>query len=153
MLTGARFFILLYSTLLHLPPFRLHCVVGCWDRTQDCCDFSIAVRLFNHSARSHPQATNVQPFFILLLFLVCTFVHVYSVVQCPCTAAELTAENTPAPRILPSFCTVLLYPSTCFFVCVYDSRAVFVNMPTSCIRQERRYICIRKQYLAMRGLV
>ncbi len=24
-----------YSTLLHLPPLRFHCVGGCWDRTQD----------------------------------------------------------------------------------------------------------------------
>jgi hypothetical protein len=28
----------LYSTLLHLPPLRYHCVGGCWDRTQDFCD-------------------------------------------------------------------------------------------------------------------
>jgi hypothetical protein len=25
----------------HLPPIRFHCVGGCWDRTQDCCDFGI----------------------------------------------------------------------------------------------------------------
>ncbi len=31
----------LYSTLLHLPPLRFHCVGGCWDRTHDCCDFGI----------------------------------------------------------------------------------------------------------------
>jgi hypothetical protein len=31
----------LYSTLLHLPPLRFHCVGGCWDRTQDFCDFGI----------------------------------------------------------------------------------------------------------------
>ncbi len=31
----------LYSTLLHLPPLRFHCVGGCWDRTLDCCDFGI----------------------------------------------------------------------------------------------------------------
>ncbi len=30
-----------YSTLLHLPPFRFHCVGGCWDRSQDCCSFGI----------------------------------------------------------------------------------------------------------------
>ncbi len=30
-----------YSTLLHLPPLRFHCVEGCWDRTQDGCDFGI----------------------------------------------------------------------------------------------------------------
>ncbi len=24
-----------YSTLLHLPPLRFHCVWGCWDRTHD----------------------------------------------------------------------------------------------------------------------
>jgi hypothetical protein len=34
-------FYVLYSTLLHLPPLRFHCVGGCWDRTQDCCDFGI----------------------------------------------------------------------------------------------------------------
>jgi len=31
----------LYSTLLHLPPLRIHCVGGYWDRTQDCCAFGI----------------------------------------------------------------------------------------------------------------
>jgi hypothetical protein len=30
-----------YSTLLHLPPLRFHCVGGYWDRTHDCCDFTI----------------------------------------------------------------------------------------------------------------
>ncbi len=30
-----------YSALLHLLPLRFHCVWGCWDRTQDCCDFVI----------------------------------------------------------------------------------------------------------------
>jgi hypothetical protein len=33
------FLYVLYSTLLHLPP--IHCLGGCWDRTQDCCDFGI----------------------------------------------------------------------------------------------------------------
>ncbi len=28
-----RFFYVLYSTLLHLPPLRFHCVGGCWDRS------------------------------------------------------------------------------------------------------------------------
>ncbi len=32
------FFSLQYSTLLHLPPLRFHCVDGCWDRTQDRCN-------------------------------------------------------------------------------------------------------------------
>ncbi len=35
------FFSVLYSTLLHLPPLRFHCVGGYWDRTQDSCDFGI----------------------------------------------------------------------------------------------------------------
>ncbi len=35
------FFYVLYSTLLHLPLLRFHCVGGCWDRTPDCCDFFI----------------------------------------------------------------------------------------------------------------
>ncbi len=38
-----RFFLLFLvfnATLLHLPPLRLHCVVGCWDQIQDICDFS-----------------------------------------------------------------------------------------------------------------
>jgi hypothetical protein len=29
------FMYVLYSTLLHMPPLRLHCVRGCWDRTQE----------------------------------------------------------------------------------------------------------------------
>ncbi len=35
------FFYVLYSTLLHLPPLRFHCIGGCWGRTQDYCDFGI----------------------------------------------------------------------------------------------------------------
>jgi hypothetical protein len=35
------FYVCLYSTLLHLLPLRFHCVGGCWDRTQDSCDFGI----------------------------------------------------------------------------------------------------------------
>ncbi len=30
-----------YSTLLYQTPLRFHCVGGCWDQTQDCCDFGI----------------------------------------------------------------------------------------------------------------
>ncbi len=35
------YFYVRYSTLLRLPPLRLNCVGGCWDRNQGCCDFSI----------------------------------------------------------------------------------------------------------------
>jgi hypothetical protein len=54
------FFYVLYSTLLHLPPLRFHCVVGCWD--QDYCDSGISMQsdalttgldLIHYSARSH----------------------------------------------------------------------------------------------------
>jgi hypothetical protein len=31
--------VVLYSTMLYLPPLRFHCVGGCWDRSQNCCDF------------------------------------------------------------------------------------------------------------------
>ncbi len=41
----------LCSTLLYLPPLRFHCIGGCWDRTQDICDFGIGC----HSANSHPN--------------------------------------------------------------------------------------------------
>ncbi len=30
-----------YSALFHLPPLHFHCVGGCWDRTQACCDIGI----------------------------------------------------------------------------------------------------------------
>jgi hypothetical protein len=32
---------ILYSTKLHLPPLRFHCVGACWDQTQGSCDFGI----------------------------------------------------------------------------------------------------------------
>jgi hypothetical protein len=35
----------LYSTLLHLPSLRFHCVGGCWDRTQDNFDFGIGCQM------------------------------------------------------------------------------------------------------------
>jgi hypothetical protein len=39
------FFYVLYSTLLHLLPVRLHWVGGCRDRIQDCRDFGIQTLL------------------------------------------------------------------------------------------------------------
>jgi hypothetical protein len=38
---GFFLFCELYSTLLHLPPLRFHCVGGCRDLTQDCWDLVI----------------------------------------------------------------------------------------------------------------
>jgi hypothetical protein len=35
------FFFEFTLSLLHLSPLRFHCVGGCWDRHQDCCDFGI----------------------------------------------------------------------------------------------------------------
>ncbi len=31
------------STLLHPSTIRFECVGGCWDRTQDCCDYGIVI--------------------------------------------------------------------------------------------------------------
>ncbi len=44
-----------YSTLRHLPLLKFHCVGGCWDQTQDCCDFGIDSEISNHLAKSHPH--------------------------------------------------------------------------------------------------
>ncbi len=35
------FFSVQYSALLHLLPLRFHCADGCWDRTQDRCNWCI----------------------------------------------------------------------------------------------------------------
>ncbi len=35
------YFFVLYSALLHLPPLRFHYADGCWDRTQDRCNWCI----------------------------------------------------------------------------------------------------------------
>ncbi len=49
------FFTVQYPTLHNLPPLGLHCVGGCQDRTQDCCDFGIDSKRLNHLVVSHPQ--------------------------------------------------------------------------------------------------
>jgi hypothetical protein len=41
------FLSLLYSTLLHLPPIRFHCVGGCWDQSGDSCDFNISSQMLS----------------------------------------------------------------------------------------------------------
>jgi hypothetical protein len=48
--------ITLYSPLLHLPPLRSHCVGGCWDRTQNCCDFGIGNQTLLTSANNTPMS-------------------------------------------------------------------------------------------------
>jgi hypothetical protein len=54
---GLYFYSVLYSTLLHLSPLRYRSVWGCWDGTQDCCDFGIGRQTLrcNHSSISHPR--------------------------------------------------------------------------------------------------
>ncbi len=47
--------------------FRFLCVGGCWERTQDCCDFCIGSQTPNHSARSHPLAGS-HPLYVDLSF-------------------------------------------------------------------------------------
>jgi hypothetical protein len=41
------FFFILYSALLRLPPLRFPCADGCWDRTQDCCNWCIGSQLLS----------------------------------------------------------------------------------------------------------
>jgi hypothetical protein len=60
-----------YSTLLHLPPLRFHCVEGCRGRTQDSCDYGIGSQssnaltarldLIHNSPRSHPLSARSHP--------------------------------------------------------------------------------------------
>jgi hypothetical protein len=50
--SAGTFFMFRYTILLHPSTLRYHCAGGCWDRTQDCCDF--AARGSNHTARSYP---------------------------------------------------------------------------------------------------
>ncbi len=45
-------YLVLYSTLLHLPTLRFQCVAGCWDWTQDC--YNVCIAQSNHKARPHP---------------------------------------------------------------------------------------------------
>jgi hypothetical protein len=54
---------------LHLPLIRFHCAGGCWDRTQDSCDFDIGCQMLKplgkissaNSARSHPHSARSHP--------------------------------------------------------------------------------------------
>jgi hypothetical protein len=57
-------FYVLYSTLLNLPPLRFHCVRGCWDPTQGCCDFCIW--------ESHVLTTRLDIIYIRLDLMNCT---------------------------------------------------------------------------------
>jgi hypothetical protein len=50
---------ILYSKLLHLPPFRFRCVGGCWIEPRTVATLALAVRRSNHSTRSHPPLTNI----------------------------------------------------------------------------------------------
>ncbi len=62
-LEGNFIFIFMYA-LFPLPSPRFHCVGGCWDRTQDCCNFVIDSQtlkkplgdLIHYLARSHPHS-------------------------------------------------------------------------------------------------
>jgi hypothetical protein len=43
-LAHENIFYVLYSTLLHLRPLRFNCADGCWDQTQDHCNWCIYIQ-------------------------------------------------------------------------------------------------------------
>ncbi len=55
------FFYIRYSTLLHLPPLRFHCVAGCCIEPRTVATATLAVRRSKHSARSHPHSARSHP--------------------------------------------------------------------------------------------
>ncbi len=59
--TFCDIFYVRYSILLHLPPFRFHIVGGCWVETRTVVTLALALRRFNHSARSHPTRAISHP--------------------------------------------------------------------------------------------
>ncbi len=38
-----------------------HCVGGCWDQTQDSCEYGIGCQTLNHLAKSHPHSAKSHP--------------------------------------------------------------------------------------------
>ncbi len=85
------FWCVLYSTLLHLPPLRFHCVWvwGRWDQTQDC------VRLWHW--QSDALASRLNPFHTRLDLIHTTKSHPYTrshpCVQCTIDFTVYTVHN------------------------------------------------------------
>ncbi len=74
------FFYVRHSTLLHLPPLWFHCVGGCWNRTQDSCDYGIflAVGRSNHLASSHPLEDEESKMLANPIFFFCILLADYA---------------------------------------------------------------------------
>ncbi len=91
------FFKALYSTLLHLPPLRFHCLGGCWGRTLDFCDFgigngSISVRL--------GQGLYWRGEILLITILVpCSFSVKSETGKMEAKIVTLRSEKSPSPRL------------------------------------------------------
>jgi hypothetical protein len=90
-----KFFMVLYSTLLHLPPLRFQCVGECWDRTQDSCDFGIDCQmLYSHPAKSHPKSATSHPHLATS--------HPQSATSHPHSATSYPPQKTCHPPPLPA---------------------------------------------------
>jgi hypothetical protein len=83
-----------YSTLLHLPPLRFHCVRGCWDRTQDCCDSGIDSQT-NSSARSHPHIFHNELMFLYLIKIRMFMIFSYRRTATEKTTRQYTPQTNP----------------------------------------------------------
>ncbi len=83
---NGAFFILLYSTLRHLPLLRFHCVAGCWDWTQDCFYFGIDIHisaLAVHAYSQYPSTILVQLRIPMLIYIlsISNYTVVYYAIQ------------------------------------------------------------------------
>ncbi len=95
------FFILLYSTLRHLPPLRFHCVAGCWDWTQDCFDFAIGIQISALAVHAYSQCPSnilVQLRIPMLIYIlsISNYTVVYYAIQ------KLGQVFTPLWQSIPS---------------------------------------------------
>jgi hypothetical protein len=59
----------LYLTLLHPPPLRFHCADGCWDRTQDRCNWCIGGQTLKPLGSSVNKIYTAGNFFFLTIGL------------------------------------------------------------------------------------
>jgi hypothetical protein len=50
-----------HSTMLYIPPLRVHCERGCWFESRFVATFALAVRSSNPSARSQPLTEEILP--------------------------------------------------------------------------------------------
>ncbi len=130
-LGGFFIFFVLCSTLLNLPPFRFHCADGCWDPTQDRCNWCTRLYFISKNVTSSLECN----FWQNLDFY--SISNQYAYVERINIMLNVESKNSFLPRGLKPKWSTGMGASVCACDLKYEDEHNLNNYPTYILKKKK----------------